>query len=238
MAFLYSGDSSFNTVLPDIENFQGKWGQVLGTAVSHNKFLTSKHVGGRIGDIFEYHDSKFTVISYRELSNSDLIIWEVAGELDDWAEIYDGECLDKQIIIFGRGAPRGKAVYSKNFPIYYGNKNLYLKGWNVEKYDGKIRWGQNIINKQFHFASLGDLLEIDFNLSNDKNQCILTPGDSGGGVFILDQGKLKLIGINYATENIYLALFDERGIVEGKSGNNAIPCKSYITKVTKELVYD
>src|SRR5687767_1700034 len=64
--FYDSGDPQKNTSAPTGSiastgwHLQGKWGGFLGTPVASQFFLSAKHVGGAVGDTFEFRGVHYT----------------------------------------------------------------------------------------------------------------------------------------------------------------------------------
>jgi hypothetical protein len=47
---------------------------------------------------------------------------------------------------------------------------------------------------------VGDLLQATFDATGGPNEAHLTAGDSGGGLFVQDEGVWKLAGVNYGVD--------------------------------------
>src|SRR5690606_5741776 len=108
------------------------------------------------------------------------------GTFSSYAPMYNGgQEAGKSAVIFGRGTQRGDEVVVNN----------ELKGWTWGVGDGQMRWGENTIE-----GSYGSLIRMSFDIDGGANEVHLSSGDSGGGVFVLDQGIWKLAGVNYAVE--------------------------------------
>ena len=80
-----------------------------------------------------------------------------------------------------------------------------------------------------HTNDIGELLVADFDAGAGPNECHLSGGDSGGGVFIKDGSEWKLAGISYAVDGPYnwtgsgggfnAAIFDGGGLYVADNGN-------------------
>src|SRR5690242_1174098 len=64
--FYSTGDPSYNTNAPGgaLTNsgwqYQGAWATFSGTVISSNAFITAKHVGGTVGDLFTFQGAQYT----------------------------------------------------------------------------------------------------------------------------------------------------------------------------------
>src|SRR5258708_26794692 len=81
---LYSnGDPAVNTTAPTGTlagsgwQFVGYWGGFVGTVISANCFITAYHVGGSVGDQFNFNGVNYTVAQGYEDPTSDFRIWRV-----------------------------------------------------------------------------------------------------------------------------------------------------------------
>jgi len=216
--FASTGDPTFNTTAPTGAlagsgwQYQGQWGSFLGTPVSPNHFVTAKHVGGSIGDTFTYNGMSYTTTAVHN-NGTDLNVWEVSGTFSTYAPLYNsGNEAGKSAVIFGRGTQRGSEIIA----------NDQLKGWTWGVGDGKTRWGENTIE-----GGYGSLVKISFDLDGGPNEVHLSSGDSGGGIFVQENGIWKLAAINYAVEGPWKyeangttfngAVFDRGGLYRGNT---------------------
>lgn len=231
--FIHTADINHNTTAPTGElaesgwQFQGLWGNFLGTAIAPNHFITAKHVGGSVGNTFLYHgdgESYTTIASYNS-PDSDLTVWEVDRPFVSFAPLFTGDPTGEALIVFGRGTERGPEVY---------NVHSELAGWQYGFSDGITRWGQNTVSGTLDLGSgFGEMLEVKFDNPGVANEATLAPGDSGGGVFVEDDGIWKLAGINYGVEGPFsadgesafgAALFDKGGLYQRMNGGwNFVP---------------
>jgi Trypsin len=227
LIFFSTGDPSYNTNAPRgaLTNsgwqYQGTWSTFTGTVISTNAFITAKHVGGSVGDLFTFQGVQYTTTAAFESPDCDLRIWRVAGQFPVFAPLYTRSTENgKNVVVIGRGTQRGVEVRINN----------RLKGWEWGAGDSVQRWGQNKISGIFQGgAEIGEVLRASFN-PGGRNEAMLSAGDSGGAVFIKDGKIWKLAGINYAVEGPYnttnsgvgfnAAIFDSRGlyITDGGAG--------------------
>jgi hypothetical protein len=216
-----TADPEVNTTAPSAAlaangwNLQGFWGANTGTPIGPHHFITAAHVGGSIGQVFSFRGVNYTTVSATPDPSSDFQIWEIAGTFPEWAQLYDGNTeTGLDMVVFGRGSIRGAEV----------RVNGALKGWQWGAYDARLRWGQNkvssIINDPSHSGS--ELLVAQFNSNATANEAHLGYGDSGGGVFILENSTWRLAGINFSVDGAYntvptgggfnAAIFDQGGL--------------------------
>lgn len=222
--FYSTGDPSYNTNAPAGElegsgwQFQGRF-QVtasdgyLGAPISPHHFITAAHLpSANVGDSFFYGGKEYTTTEmYSDAANSDLMLWKVNGTFASYAPIYSGTGeASKDCVIFGRGTQRGDAVVV----------NGSAKGWEWGSIDYVVRWGENRVDSTTTIDGL-PVLRMDFDSNGSDNECMLSVKDSGGGLFIEEDGVWKLAGISssispstfsyssaFTNTNFKAALFD------------------------------
>lgn len=199
--------------------YQGLWGKFLGTAISAHYFITARHVGGLVGDKFLYQGKAYETINVYKFPDCDLAIWTVAEPMPEYAPLYvGGSEVGREVVLFGRGTERG-------VPVTVDGR---LRGWRWGKVDGQVSWGVNHIDRVtpaggFNNLSGGEKLCFAFQNNGDPNTCSVSSGDSGGAMFIMDEGHWKLAGINHGVNGLYsatgvssdefsAAIFDGRGL--------------------------
>ena len=106
--------------------------------------------------------------------------------------------IGQHLVVIGRGTRRGSEI------ILDGT----LRGWDWGDSDGARRWGENDVADIVPYHG-HDLIYATFDQHvqpNDRpNESHLSVGDSGGAVFLNDNGVWKLAGINYAVDDLYTA---------------------------------
>ncbi len=224
LIFYSTGDPSYNTNAPTgtLANsgwqYVGDWYSFLGTAIAPNYFISAKHIGGNVGGTFTLNGTSYTTTAYFEHTNADFRIWRVRGTFPAYAPLYSRQDeMTRTALLIGRGTQRGAEL---NLTSQY---NHPLKGWFWGAADGVRRWGQSVVlTHQTEGVTGSDMLLYAFNSSGVANQCAISSGDSGGAVFLNDQGTWKLAGTISATEGPYYtnttsasfsaALFDTGGL--------------------------
>lgn len=111
------GDPESNTKAPAGALFdsgwqyQGNWGGCLGTPVAPQYFVAARHVGGVIGQTFEFCGASYHAVALYDDPNTDLRLWKVDGTFPYWAPLYLGnDEIGKPLLVFGRGTQRGDPV--------------------------------------------------------------------------------------------------------------------------------
>ena len=225
--FVESGDPAFHNSTPGDNSgwqYEGRFIYFLAVPIGPYHFITAKHIGGTVGvDNFVFHGDTYTTISkYPAVDNAmtnvnDFRIWEVdhSKPFPTWAPLSTGAAdIGATATIMGRGTNRGAAV------VVGGEQ----KGWLWTSGDTQ-RWGRNVIVNTLNGGSTyGTLLYCNFdNLVGNPGvgvpgECTLSTGDSGGGLFVLENGLWRLAGINLSVDSpfreppsgpsLYAALYD------------------------------
>ena len=209
---LDSGDPQRNTSTPGDNSgwqYEGQFKEVLGTPIAPRYFLTANHVGGN--QTFVFHGETYAVTAGYKDPGSDLQIWQVDHAFPDYAPLYQGGTeTGLELRVFGRGTQRG-------------TENMLdgrLRGWNWGPSDYVQRWGRNIVAGTL-VSGGAPYLQANFDSPGLPDEAHLSGGDSGGGVFIMEDGLWKLAAINYAVDDLFTtadgggrfnaAIFDARG---------------------------
>ena len=236
--------------------FEGVWqNHYLATPIAPNYFITSTHIGGNIGDIFNSQGVAYTTTAvYQDPNSHDLEIWKFNGNLPSTAYAAPYSSSDEQdqtLITFGQGGARGNS-YS-----FEGTQ----RGWQFTLPDKVMSWGTNQVDYAGNLpdGTPAQYLAFKFDATRGPNTASLSPGDSGGGVFIQSNGVWKLAGINYAVDGPYYtvppadphrggtlitgAMFDQRGLYVGDASSpipdpgTPVPAYSYATRVSSEFTW-
>ena len=201
--------------------WEGAWGGGAGTAIGPHTFISAAHVGGGAGQPFLLNGTTYTTTGGDFLPGTDLAVWQTAETFPTYAPLYEGAGeVGQTFVVYGRGTSRGDVV----------TVNGHSAGWYWGAGDGAMSWGVNTFDGTFTAPGLGDLLTFSFTDNGDPNTGILSGGDSGGGVFINDNGVWKLAGMNYGVDLYYsrtgqdadrfaAAIYDGRGLFLGQDGN-------------------
>ena len=229
-----TGDPSANTTAPTGAfansgwQFEGQFGGFLGTVIAPNYFITAKHIGGSVGQIFTFNGRNYTTTAVFPDPSSDLQIWQVSGTFPIQAPLYasaPGSEVNLFLTVFGRGTQRGNSVFVGS-PSHQG-------GWLWGPSDAVQRWGTNFVGSIVNDPTYGELLRVPFNNNGGPNEGHLSVGDSGGAVFVYDMttNRWELAGINLAVDGPFstssnganafdAAMFDTSGLfVDGGGGN-------------------
>lgn len=247
--FLDTADPTHNTTTPGDNSgwqFEGKFQVYLGVPISPFHFITAAHIGGTVGMVLDFHGDSYTTIAQHPIAGTDLMIWEVDATkpFPTYAPLSSGAAdIGAVATVIGRGKQRGAEVFLE----------MVLKGWNSGPSDNLQRWGRNIIKAEDN-SPLGKLLYCDFDSPGIPDECHLSVGDSGGGLWVLENGLWCLAGINYAVDGPFrlppdgaemrdASLFDAGGL-EYKSGSDWIlipdnmvnnPASFYCSRISAHL---
>jgi hypothetical protein len=224
-------DPGRNTTAPtdpalnSLWDLEGGWRGFIGTPIAPHYFVTAEHVGGGAGDLFGFAGKLYTATAVYDDPNTDLRIVHVNGTLPTFATLYTGSSeAGKTAFIVGHGTQRGDPVVAQD---------TLAKGWKWGPGDGVQSWGQNVIDLATGAgAGFGDVIAYDFDANGIPNEATVSAGDSGGGVFINDNGTWKLAGVTLGVDagpfsitgdphdpGFQAAIYDKRGLYGGGTFN-------------------
>lgn len=206
IVFHSTGDPAYNTNAPsgalDASGWQftGRLGNYLGTAIGTNAVLSAWHLRaqGVVGSntLFAYEGQAFPLLGYTNDPASDLMVWRVQGFFTNYARLYvDGDESNRHAVVHGRGRDRGAVVITAGL----------TNGWKFGTSAYIQRWGENDIAGIDDYAAPGDalLLRASFDASGPSNECMLSNGDSGGGIFLRRGSEWRLAGVNFSIHPAY-----------------------------------
>ena len=251
--FESTDDPSYNTTAPSgaLTNsgwqYEGFWGNYLGTPIAPQFFIAANHVGGTTNDIFLFHGIPYHPVAAFKTFDSDLTIWQVRETFPSYARLYSAsDETNRHLVVFGRGTQRGG-------PVVVGGQT---NGWFWGATDGVERWGENDVAAVTNLGvGVGDMLRVVFDGNGGSNECHLSDGDSSGSVFIQDSGVWKLAGINHGVDGEFrnavdaavftAALTDRRGLFQQSgpgpsdwiavNGAQPVPSAFYSTRISANL---
>jgi hypothetical protein len=194
---------------------QGFWGGFTGTPIGPYHFLTAKHVGGHIGEMLHFAGQDFRTVQRVRIEGCDLTVWRVDKRFPYWAPLYEGgDEVGQRFVAFGRGGVPYDPITGKGC----------RQGWRCGPADGKLSWGENQVDAITVSPNKGepaDLLMFRFDNASGPNECQVTAGDSGGGLFMQEEGQWKLAGILYGSVRTFRES-DSRGRFTGPSFDAAV----------------
>ena len=257
--FYSTGDVNHNTTAPtgSFEDsgwqYEVKYGSFLGTIIGSQYVITAQHFGTQGAtlvhsgifnggsDVVYNIDAAFNGgAGYQDIAGTDLRIIKVQELFPYYAPIFTGTLQSGlTLVTHGMGGPRGDEI------LVGGD----LQGWEHGPADGTPRWGSNTIQSVYPSA-IGDLIKASFSADGTTEEATLSVGDSGGGVFVNDNGIWKLAGVNYSVDGYFdtnttvgdgsefdAALFERDGLYQGSdafgwSAAPAGPSSMYASSVT------
>ncbi len=251
-------DPLHNTTTPGDNSgwqYEGKFMNFLGVPVAPHFFITAKHFGGSVGMVFDFHGDSYVTIGFHDdpsivdNKTTDLRIWEVehSKPFPTYAPLSSGVAdLGATAMIFGVGAQRGVEV----------NVSAEVKGWRWGDANFRQRWGRNVVSgTEDGGDDYGELLYCDFDKPGIADECHLSVGDSGGGLFVLENGLWRLAGIHLSVDGPFrfdpmsggfnAALYDKGGLEEFTGdppawasvadGELNVPSRFYSSRISASL---
>lgn len=261
-AIIDFGVSGGNTTTPqgNVGIYEGSFnGGFTGTPITSSIMATATHLTPGETSSFVFNNNAATATTYTvqlEATLDDLALWQIApnqtANFSVVAPIYSGSGeLNSTIVDVGRGYSRGGAVTG---------------GWSWGGGQGAaLSWGTNTISSIDTDTQLGtsgalggDFLQYNFTNQNpssptyNPNECIVTPFDSGGGVFVNVGGQYQLAGVNSLVDgavdsngnSVSASLYNTNGYYDLSAVNgdpvlinNATPVSenSYATRISSKL---
>lgn len=219
-----------------------------GTAIGPHHFITAKHCGGQVGDIFQYAGGQYEAINFDVVPGADLTVWTVAETLPYWATLQNQTEVGLPAILFGRGTKRGREI----------TVNGVVRGWEWGPGDGARSWGlaqvaaivPTDVGASVAGGQVTSMLALPFEASYGPNAGTVSSGDSGGGVFVKDfDGTWKLAGIIHGVTNTsgavgygtYQAAIFEDDTVAPSGGfsasANSVPTGGSVALATRVATY-
>lgn len=189
--------------------YQMRVGGFTGTPIGPNTFLTATHITPGTGSTFTWNGETYTVTGASSVY--DMAIVRVNKNFPSFAPLYnetvDGSLVGKQMIVYGRGIPRGAEVHLGTAP-QAGESTL--RGWKWDETpaaDTKtLTWGTNVIDF-FHDGTGTNpkrYIVFGFDRAGLPDEGTVSPGDSGGAVFVEGAGGIwKLVATNTGVESNY-----------------------------------
>lgn len=211
-----------------------------GTVIGDGSFvLTARHVvthnGSDIGMlldgsnfVFVIGDKKYKVLNVYGHPSADIAIVKIDGIHQQSAKLsFSTRFIGKEF--YGTGYGKGSSSTTSkciDWNLEYGTMRIYKNKMDTEFINLKIS-GSNITMTRVFIFSLSDPDTLGKNDGAIEGEGMHGPGDSGGGIFVIEDGELHLFGV-------ISALTQEApytGFVHDVSA-----CKEWIESIAKNAV--
>lgn len=224
---LGTGDPEAHTIAPTGDLAGSGWefqidARAGGTVIGPFHILTAAHLGFASNSVIAFEGLNYRVIGHTNAPGSDLRLLWVSGRFHRWAPTLEApDEVGRPVVLFGRGGPRGPAV------TVNGGEGGKVCGWLWQASDARLRWGTNRLEEIAIGTpdAPGTYLSAWFDEQGGTAEATVSPGDSGGGVFLQDDdGTWKLAGVLSSVEaafrrspeeaTFHAAIFDRRNLWE------------------------
>lgn len=226
----------------------GRFNAFCGVPVGPSTFITARHIGGSVGDLFHFKGRSYRTVLTEVDPESDLAVWHVVGQFDGVAPVVSTDLrAGDDVVLLGRGARRGAEIRVDR------GGGLELAGWQWGSVDGVLRWGTNTVKDRIDGSQIGlygPLVHYTFDAASGADEGCLSVGDSGGPLFVRRNGQWQLAAVHFAVEAAYRTseegetrngtVFDYRGLYRGSgvawelvplSGDGPSPASMFSTRI-------
>lgn len=211
-----------------------------GTVIGDGSFvLTARHVvshnGSDIGMlldgsnfVFVIGNKKYKILNVYGHPSADIAIVKIDGSHQQAAKLsFSTNFIDKEF--YGTGYGKGSSSATSkciDWDLEYGNMRVYKNKIDTEFINLKVA-GSSIITTKVFIFDLSDPDTLGKCNGAIEGEGIHGPGDSGGGVFVIEDGELHIFGVISALtqESPYT------GFVHDVSA-----CKEWIESIVKNSV--
>lgn len=161
---------------PDV-SYVGMFNGGTAVAVGPREILTAAHVGGGRGSVFSLGGSSYRAVSTITSNTADLMRVTLDRDLPGYYAVADSTI------------KRGARLTIAGFGLTGGESSRTGFAWTDDRAEV---WGTNRLD-----SARDGHLYFRFDRRGGATEAILTPGDSGGAVFVTGpDGNLVLAGIN------------------------------------------
>ena len=211
-----------------------------GTVIGDGSFvLTARHVvthngsdSGMLLDgsnfVFFFIFKKYKILNVYGHPSADIAIVKIDGVCDKAAKIsYSNSFAGKEFYGAGFGKSASNATFdSIDWNMEYGIKRIYKNRIDIESISLRIV-GNNITMTRVFIFEVSNPATLGQKDGAIEGEGMHGPGDSGGGVFVLEDGELHLFGVISAmTLN-----FPYTGFVHDVSS-----CRKWVESIVKDAV--
>jgi len=194
----------FVGMVKNVNNYSGGSGTVIGDG---SFVLTAKHVvthnsqdTGMLLDssnfVFEIDNKSYKILKVYGHPLADIAIIQIDGVYEKTAKLsFSKDFVGQEFYGVGYGkSSTNPKVNNLVWDLEYGTKHVYKNRIDAENINIKIT-GNNITKARIFIFDLSDPADLDKPNGAVSGEGMHGPGDSGGGLFIIEDEELHLFGI-------------------------------------------
>ena len=177
-----------------VDQYVGNYNGGSAVLVAPDVVLTTLHLGPSTAGTFVYQGQSYGIDKVQTIGDTQIAVMHLTAPTGSTGvQLYSGAGdATAQVVLVGYGGPKGTP--------FTGN-SASQTGWNWTGGVATTSWGQATNDNIYADASNATYLGFAFTATPGSS--MFTGGDSGGGMFINDNGTWKLAGLNWSVDGYY-----------------------------------